>query len=515
MCDIVFVAPRNDVMIYQSLASDKLSAVEPPTWALLLAGSMRSKGYDPVIVDSLAETMTDEELVQKVSSFRPRVICFVVYGQNVNAGTTNMSGAVRQAEAIKESACNALIVCVGSHVQALPIETLEREKSLDVVVLNEGVKALESLLLLKNFSSESLASVPGIAFRSNSECVFGLEPISIGQDVLEIELPEYAWDLLPFSKKPLDYYRSPQWHADYQEEFRSPYAAIQTSLGCQFKCEFCMINLINKNDTQPVSVASDYSGMRFWSTDFVIREVTKLVGLGVTTIRFTDEMFFLNKKRYLPILQVLKKINFEDKLRLWAYARIDTVPPREILTLIREAGFRWLCLGIESGNKYIRLEVAKGKFEDVDVQEVVHHIESAGINVMANYIFGLPGDTEESIVETFNLSVRLNTLGWNTYAAMALPGSPLYKKARDKGVDLPVDYEEFGFHSESCKPLPTDSLPARRILELRDEKFVEYFGRPEFLEKIEIKFGKQAAHNVFVSSRKRLKRKIFGSKGEL
>ena len=42
-------------------------------------------------------------------------------------------------------------------------------------------------------------------------------------------MPGYAWDLLPF-KKPLDLYRSPYWHAEYKEEFRRPYAAIQTSL---------------------------------------------------------------------------------------------------------------------------------------------------------------------------------------------------------------------------------------------------------------------------------------------
>ena len=60
------------------------------------------------------------------------------------------------------------------------------------------------------------------------------------------------------------------------------------------------------------------------------------------------------------------------------------------------------------------------------MHRVVKQIEDAGINVMANYIFGLPGDTEETINETFDLSVELNTLGWNTYAAMALPGSALY-----------------------------------------------------------------------------------------
>ena len=32
---------------------------------------------------------------------------------------------------------------------------------------------------------------------------------------MDIDLPGYAWDLLPYNKKPLDLYRAPMWHAEY------------------------------------------------------------------------------------------------------------------------------------------------------------------------------------------------------------------------------------------------------------------------------------------------------------
>ncbi len=508
MTDVVFISPNNQALTYQGLASAGLSAVEPPTWALLLSESMRSKGFKVAIIDSLAEGLTDTELQNRILILQPKIICFVVYGQNVNAGTTSMGGAVRQAACLKDKLPRSPIVIVGSHVQALPVETLEKELSLDIVVLNEGVKALEALLSLESFEPEFLESVPGIMFRASGEIGTGCAPISLDQKDLERELPGYAWDLLPYKFKPLDLYRSPTWHADYVDELRSPYAAVQTSIGCQFKCGFCMINLINKNDLEPQSTASNYAGMRYWSEEFVGNEVEKLYKAGVKTIRITDEMFFLNRKRYIPILNRLAALNVDDDLRLWAYARIDTVPSPEILKLIREAGFRWLCVGIESGSKAVRLEVAKGKFEEVDVTRVVRQIEAADINVMANYIFGLPSDTEDSINETYNLSVKLNTLGWNTYAAMALPGSPLYTAARARGESLPEDYEEYSFHSYRCKPLGTEFLPAWRVLQLRDEKFVQYFARPEFLKKVEHKFGKDAANLVFNSSRQMLTRQI-------
>ena len=248
--------------------------------------------------------------------------------------------------------------------------------------------------------------------------------------------------------------------------------------------------------------------MRFWSPEFIIKEFDKLIAMGVKTIKITDEMFLLNPKFYIPLCELLSQRNKNDDLKLWAYSRIDTVKRPEILNKVRKAGIKWLCLGIESGSKNIRLEVSKGKFEDVDVLKIVKQIEDADIQVLANYIYGLPGDTEETIEETFKLSLKLNTLGWNTYAAMALPGSQLYRDGVEKKIDLPLKYSEFSFHSYDTKPLSTETLNAARVLQLRDEKFEKYFSNDNFLEKIKSKFGSDAVFNIKNMLKVKLKRKI-------
>ena len=419
-----------------------------------------------------------------------------------------MGGAVRLSQFLKKQGISTPIGFIGSHVQALPYETLEREKSIDFVFLNEGVIALNNIVGKSAYTVDALAEIAGLAIRTDDEIKYTGKPTIVPQSEIDAVMSGYAWDLLPFRKRPLDLYRSPYWHANYKSELRSPYAAIQTSIGCQFKCSFCMINLVNKSDEEPISIASNYSGMRHWSTLTVEKELKKLISMGIKTIRITDEMFLLNRKYYRPIIDMLEKLNRKDDLYLWAYSRIDTVPDPTTLRRIRQAGIRWLCLGIESGNKAIRLEVAKGKFESVDVKQVVKHVEAAGINVMANYIYGLPGDNEETIQKTFDLSVELNTLGWNTYAAMALPGSPLYANARRDDVRLPETYEEFSFHSFHTVPLPTETLPAYRILQLRDESFTKYHARPEFLDKIRNTFGESAAQNIIRMNKKTLRRKI-------
>ena len=193
---------------------------------------------------------------------------------------------------------------------------------------------------------------------------------------------------------------------------------------------------------------------------------------------------------------------------MWAYSRVDTVKNPNVLKIVKNAGIKWLALGIESANKKVRLEVTKGKFEDVDVKNVVKQVHDAGIEVMANYIYGLPGDTKETIEETLKLSLELCTSGWNTYAAMALPGSLLYKEALQKGYDLPETYSGYSFHGYDTVCLPTEKLKNWEVLKLRDEAFIKYHTDKNFLDRIEQKFGIVQKNNIIKMTKTKLKRKI-------
>ena len=121
---------------------------------------------------------------------------------------------------------------------------------------------------------------------------------------------------------------------------------------------------------------------------------------------------------------------------------------------------------------------------------------------------GLPGDDNETIKKTFDLSVELCTSGWNTYAAMALPGSLLYKQAVVKGFELPKSYSGYSFHAYDTICLPTEKLKAWQILKLRDEAFINYHTNPKFLKRIKTRFGAKAEQNIKEMSKIKLTRKI-------
>ncbi len=501
---ILLISGGSATASYQGL-SGFFSAIEPPSWALLLASAGRLWGYEVKILDLDATPMSRKVLVSEVSAIDPLIVVFVVYGQNPNAGTTSMIGATKSASEIKKHLPSIKTVFIGSHPSALPFEVISLP-FVDFVLMNEGVIGLKCLLQT-NFR-DALNRVPGLWYKdSEGNPAKGAPGKLVSLDQMDTELPGYAWDLLPRREKPLDLYRAHFWHTNFKDVDRTPFAAFYTSLGCQFACNFCMINIVNRKDHADGTTAADSRGMRFWSPEWVLNQFRALAEMGVKSIRISDEMFFLNRKYYVPILEGIIREGFD--FNLWAYARVDSVRPDQ-LELFKAAGVNWLALGIESGNTQVRQEIDKGRFKQVDIRDVVGSIKAAGINVLGNYMFGFPDETCQTMQETLDLALELNCEHANFYAATALPGSPLYEFARSQRWDLPETYEEFAFLSYESKPLPTKHLSAREVLKFRDDAWHQYFTNPAYLSLVSEKFGVEAREGVERMSQVKLKRRLLG-----
>lgn len=501
--DILFVTADSSLLAYQDL-SKTYSAIEPPTWALLLAQSVRSKGYSPAILDCTAERLSEAAAVVRIGEAKPRLVCFVVYGQNPNSGTTNMGANLGLAARLKVEHPDFITCFVGSHISALPLEVLAHA-CVDIVLYNEGVYALHNLLASN--LADDLRRVRGIGHKQDGAPVLNMSEQVVPQERMDIDLPGYAWDLLPYDKKPLDLYRAHFWHTEYSHENRTPFAALYTSLGCRFKCDFCMVNIVNRDDSSSGIASSASAKMRYWSPDFMIKEFDKLAAMGVETIRISDEMFFLDKRHFEPLLNLI--VNRDYKIRTWSYARVDTVRP-QYLDLFKRAGVNWLGLGVEAARQSIRREVSKGSFEEVNIRHIVQTIHDHGINVGANYIFGFPDDTHETMQQTLDLSIELCTEFANFYPCQALPGSPLYYTAKANGWKLPSTNEGFAFLSYDSEPLPTRHLSAAEVLKFRDQAWHKYFADPGYLALVEKKFGLAQRQNVEAMSKIKLRRKLLG-----
>lgn len=432
------------------------------------AGWLRDKGFKVEIIDQDALRWSSSQVAERVKELIPKLAAIVVAGQQPSASTQQMTGASEVAKAIQ----GTKKIMVGHHPSALPQRTL-LEEDIDYVCDGEGPVTVARLI-----ECIPLHQVPGLFWEG------GCNPRA---PLLDMDsLHGDVWDLLPMER-----YRAHTWQC-LDGSQRSPYASIYTTLGCPFKCSFCMINVFQHANTY-----------RRRTPARVVEQVRQLYEVyGVRTLKIADEMFVLDRSHYIPICRGLSELPFADELNIWAYARIDTVRA-DTLKLMRKAGIRWLALGIESGSEHVR-DGAEKSFSDDDIKEVVRATQKEGINVIGNFIFGLPDDTWESMKATLRLAKDLNCEFVNLYSAMAYPGSRLFKEAKEE--DLPKRWSGYSQHSHDTTPLPTNTLTSMEVLRFRDAAFHDYFEDGRYLSMIDRKFGQKAVEHIRQMTATRLPR---------
>jgi radical SAM superfamily enzyme YgiQ (UPF0313 family) len=497
--DLVLINPGSRTQVYQALGS-RLAAVEPPVWAGLMATFCRGKGLSVEVLDAEADELAPAEVAERVREVDPVLAAVVVYGHQPSASTQNMTAAGLICTAVKEVVPGQKLLLLGGHVAALPERTL-REEDADFVAAGEGLHTLVGLVEALKTAAPALDRVPGLWYRADGHLCRAPDRPLVGD--LDGEMPELAWDLLPMGK-----YRAHNWHCLGGLD-RQPYAALYTTLGCPYHCSFCCIQAPFRAGEQAAGMRESVNSYRFWSPGAVLRQIDTLVNkYGVRNLKIADEMFVLNRRHVLAICDGLIERGYG--LNIWAYTRVDTIKDG-LLDRLKAAGFNWLAFGIEAGADRVRADVDKA-FPQEEVYKALARVRDAGINVIGNYIFGLPEDDQETMRATLDLAIGLNCEFANFYSAMAYPGSSLYDLAVRLGVPLPVKWTGYSQHSRDCLPLPTRHLTAHEVVRFRDEAFLRYYTNPRYLDMVRRRFGPEAVAHLEDVTRHRLERDLLTGK---
>jgi anaerobic magnesium-protoporphyrin IX monomethyl ester cyclase len=491
--DLVLIHPGSRTQIYQSLGSS-LSAIESPVWASLMATFVRKRGFSVAVLDAEADDLSPEGAATRVAEMNPLLAAVVVYGHQPSASTQNMTAAGAICAALKQMNPERTVLMVGGHVAALPERTLQEEAA-DFVCSGEGPYTVFELLEALKSGRPDYSKVRGLCY-TEAGAVRSTPAAPLVKD-LDHEMPEMAWDLLPMKK-----YRAHNWHC-FGDLGRQPYASLYTTFGCPYHCSFCCIQAPFKSGEKVAGWKESVNSYRFWSPKAVIAQIDKLVGeYGVRNIKIADEMFVLNPRHVLGICDAIIERGYD--LNIWAYARVDTVKD-DMLDKLKRAGFNWLAFGIEAASERVRDDVDKG-FGQEEIFRTIEKVRGAGINVIANYIFGLPEDNLESMQATLDLALELNCEFANFYSAMAYPGSQLYSLAIEEEWPLPQNWSGYSQHAVNTLPLPTKYLSGADVLRFRDRAFQVYFGNAAYLEMMNRKFGSATAEQITQMTSHKLER---------
>lgn len=482
--DMLIVRPTDKKKVYGKL-STSFSAIEPPLWVALIAAYVQEKGYSVKIIDTDAEEAGPEDVATKADDYNPLLVVFAVTGSNLSASTWHMTGARDYITAVRAKRPDVKTLLWGLHPSALSERTL-REEGADFVCQGEGFITLVELLGLLKKGETKQYDVMGLWYLEKGKIRSNARAELIGN--LD-ELPTPAWELLPMAQ-----YRAHNWQCFGHLSSRQPYGVIYTSLGCPFDCSFCNLKALFGSP-----------GIRFRSPEKVIEDIAVLIEqYHVRNIKVLDECFVLRKSHVLKICDLIIERGYD--LNIWAYARIDTIDEK-MLKKLKQAGFNWLCYGIETANENVRHNVGKRGFDKNDTKRVIKITKDAGVHILANFMFGLPEDNFETMQETLDLAKELNCEYTNFYSTMAYPGSELYEEAIKQAVRLPRTWRGYAEFSEECLPLPTKYLSGEDVLRFRDNAFIEFHGNPKYMEMIKGKFGHAVVDHIKVLLSHKISRK--------
>lgn len=199
---------------------------------------------------------------------------------------------------------------------------------------------------------------------------------------------------------------------------------VQTTRGCPFSCEFCDIIVVfgRKVRAKPIET--------------VLREIEMWAKAGQYKIFFCDDNFVGNRVYVKKLLRELIKFNANRKQPIWFFAQasIDMVRDPELMTLLHDANFVSIFVGIESPRKASLTETLK--FQNActdDLVEAVHKIQSYGIWVDCGMIVGFDNDDADIFEEQFNFVQRAGLLRAQMGLLFAVPKTPLYERIKQDG----------------------------------------------------------------------------------
>ena len=214
----------------------------------------------------------------------------------------------------------------------------------------------------------------------------------------------------------------PQWDLIDLKDYDS--MLVQFSRGCPFDCEFCDIVLLNGRRQRTKSPGQ------------FIAELDSLYRHGWRgSVFVVDDNFIGSKAKVKEMLRELKVwMELHGRpFHFFTEASVNLAEDRELMTLMAEAGFNKVFVGIETPNLESLKETNKQQNLKNDLLEAVKTIQRSGMEVMGGFILGFDHDTESVFQRQIDFiqssGITMAMVGLLT----ALPGTKLWKRLGTEG----------------------------------------------------------------------------------
>lgn len=361
-----------------------------PIYLAYCTGLLEREGHQTKLLDAQVDQLPASETLKIAEEFSPDLL--VLY-----FSIPSLRSDIGIGEIIKEKT-GCQVVLVGPNASIYPEKTLQATRSITMLARGEY-----DYTVLDLANGESKEKIPGIIWKD--------EKGEIHINPLRQPVPAKDLDNFPFIT---DVYRR-HLHIKnyYQTGHRHPFVDLFTGRGCCWgRCTFCLWPYtLNKG-----------AGYRKRSMDNVIEEL-KFVRKEMPYIHevFTQDDT-LPDDRARELSEAILSNNI--KIRWSCYARPNL--EYETLKLMKRSGCRTMHVGFESAGRTILKNIKKGVTPE-RAERFAFDAEKVGLYIVADFITGMPGETEETIRKTVAWAKKLPVNRYTMTLPKPYPETPLYE----------------------------------------------------------------------------------------
>ena len=391
----------------------------PPLGLGYIAALLEQYGFEVKILDAYVEGFENEksmgefvlvglddwDIYKVITDFNPQFVgvsgMFSTQDQNV----------LRICSLVKKFNANIPIFVGGSH-PTYSVRDVLKNADIDFVIMGEG-EFTTLHLIQKLMNGEDVSIIDGLGYKKDGK-IFVNQKLNYIPD-LDV-LPDPARHLMNMEKYiKINLPQSPYTMKDRVSQ-------VVTSRGCSAKCTFCTTT-------------------NFWGNIFRVRSAKRVVDeiemlinkYGVEEIHFCDDNFSLNRRRAHEIMDEILRRNLKfawctpQGIAVWA---LD----ESLIEKFAKTGCYQLTFAIESGNQWVETHIMNKPLILSKVKPLVDKAHELGIGIHGFFVVGMPGETKEQIMQTFEFPKTHDFDSASFFIATPCLGSELYVMCKEKGL---------------------------------------------------------------------------------
>ncbi len=447
---ITFINPpfiKNFSRPQRSPAVTKSGTLYYPMWLSYAAGFSEQAGYEIDLIDAPAADLERDSVIRRVASFGAQLVV-------VETSTPSIFNDIQFCEDLKKQINSLFVVLVGTHVSALPEETLALSKGIDAIAIGEFDQTICDIADYLKYDG-NLSEIQGLCY-----------PTASGPR--RTENRPFLSSLDHFPMVSVIYKRFLDINNYFNPNALFPMVTITTSRGCPHNCIFCVY---------PQTMMGH--SLRIRSPENVVNEIEYIVDNfpDVKAVFFEDDTFPAGRKRCIEICQEI--IRRKIKISWTANARVDL--DYETLQIMKNAGCRCLCVGFESGNQHL-LDNIKKRITLEQSQSFMNAARKAKMLVHGCFMVGLPGETQETMEKTLQFAIDLKPDAVQFYPVMVYPGTEAYRWYEEKGLITTSDFSQWltpsGLHNTVIRG---EHLSSEELVLFCDKARRAFYLRPAYI----------------------------------